>query len=994
MDLKKTWLIATFFLSSLAFAQDVTKGLKFEAIGPERGGRSTAVCGVHKDVNTYYMGSTGGGVWKTINQGASWQNISDGFFGGSIGSVAVAPSDDNVIYVGQGEESFRGNVSSGFGIWKSEDAGETWSFCGLKETRHITFIAVHPENPDIVYASAMGNLFKDSENRGLYKSINGGKTWKKVLFISNSAGCNEVSFDPHNARILYATTWRVRRTPYSFSSGGEGSGVWKSTDSGETWKELTTNKGLPQGVLGKMTIAPSAAKRNLLFLMVEHKTKGGLYKSEDGGKTWTVQNQEAKIRQRAWYFSRVYAHPKSANTVYIMNVRFQKSEDGGRTFKAVRTPHVDHHGLWINPVQPEFMIVANDGGGQVSTNGGASWSTYYNQQTMQFYRVSTDNNIPYRIYGAQQDNSTVRINSVTRSWEVTAGGESAHIAPDPNNSEIVYAGNYDGYLTRYNHDTRESRAINVWPDNPMGHGAEEMKYRFNWNFPLFFSVHDSSRLYAFSNHVHISNDGGSSWQILSPDLTRNEEAKLKSSGGPITQDNTGVEYYCTLFAGEESPTEEGVLYVGSDDGLLHITRDDGQTWTDITPSFLPKYVQINSIDASKVPGTCFVAATAYKSGDDKPYVLVTRDYGKSWKMITDGIEAGHFARVVRQDLINPDVLYCGTEHGFYISKNAGNSWEKFKSNLPIVPITDIALKNDALILATQGRSMWRLNNLEPFRNPQKLFVGQSSLHLVSGQQYDVHVFIEDSTKRYTLDFTSQEGKLLRTFSNQKGEDTLEMKLNKGWNSIAWNLREKGIDKPDDMILWWSRLTGPKVPPGKYAWTFKRDGQIIEKQDFTLLADPNSEASNEDYQAQYIFLNEVVDKVNEIHVALKEMKEISSQIKNLQKRQDMSNYPIIEALADSILVGLDSLQNDLYQTKNKSEQDPINYPIKLNNKLAHLNSLVGMGNYAPTKQAEQVKAELVKEVDDRLTFYQKDMMLLIERLNLLIRESDMPIIVRP
>ena len=994
MDLRNIWLASLLVLVELVSAQDKTKGLKFEAIGPERGGRSTAVCGVTDDVNTYYMGSTGGGVWKTINQGASWKNISDGFFGGSIGSVAVAPSDDNVIYVGQGEESFRGNVSSGFGMWKSVDAGESWTFMGLRNTRHITSVVVHPDNPDVVYASAMGNLFKDSEARGLYKSVDGGKNWKKVLYVSESAGCNEVRFDPFNPRILYATTWKVRRTPYSFSSGGEGSGVWKSTDSGETWKEITSNKGLPTGVLGKMTIAPSAAKRNLVYMMVEHKAKGGLYKSIDGGKTWSVVNQEAKIRQRSWYFSRVIAHPKIANVVYVMNVRFQKSDDGGHTFQAVRTPHVDHHGLWINPNQPEFMIVANDGGGQVSTNGGASWSTYYNQQTMQFYRVSTDNSIPHRIYGAQQDNSTVRINSVTKRWEVTAGGESAHIAPDPENPEIVYAGNYDGYLTRYNHDTRESRAINVWPDNPMGHGAEEMKYRFNWNFPLFFSVHDTTRLYAFSNHVHISNDGGSSWQILSPDLTRNEENKLKSSGGPITQDNTGVEYYCTLFAGEESPTEEGVLYVGSDDGLIHITKDDGQTWTDITPSIIPKYAQINSIDVSNEKGTCFVAATAYKSGDYTPYVLVTQDYGNTWKLITEGLGDEHFARVVRQDLVNRNVLYCGTEYGFYVSKNFGKTWEKIQLNLPLVPITDIALKNDELIVATQGRSMWRLNNLEPFRNPEELLVGATRLHLVGGQQYHLKLFVKDSTKRYTLDFLTENGKVLRTFSNQKGEDTLEMKLNTGWNDVSWNLREKGIDKPNGMILWWSRLAGPKVPPGNYTWTLQIEGGQVESQSFTLFSDPNSEASEEDYLKQYEFLREVVLKVNEIHEALDEMNQLKSQIKQLQKRQDIDEYPEVNSLADSILQRLDSLQNDLYQTKNKSEQDPINYPIKLNNKLAHLNSLVGMGNYAPTKQAILVKEELIEEVDERLTFYENDMMLLIERLNLLIRQSDMPIIVRP
>ncbi|MEZ4843868.1 MAG: hypothetical protein R3A43_06420 [Bacteroidia bacterium] len=561
--------------------------LEYRSLGPNRGGRSTAVVGDLKNRDLFYMGTTGGGVWKTENGGGSWKNISDGFFGGSIGSIAIAPSDDNVLYVGLGEETMRGNVSFNYGVWKSEDAGNTWQFSGIKNGRHITRLAVHPNNANIVFAAVLGDLYKDSDERGLYKTTDGGKTWGKVLFSNHAAGFNEVIIDPLNPRIVYASAWQVRRTPYDFSSGGDGSGLWKSTDGGETWHSLIKNEGFPQGVLGKITISASAAQKNLVFAMVEHKTKGGLYKSIDAGKTWKLVNDEGKIRQRAWYFSRVYCDTKNPEIVYTMNVRFEKSADGGKTFSAISTPHVDHHDLWIDPNDAARMITANDGGGQVSYNGGQSWSSCYNQPTEQFYRVTTDNHVPYRIYGAQQDNSTMRVNHISGHWESTAGGESAHIAVSPDNDELVFAGSYGGYLTMQNHKTGDSRAINVWPDNPIGYGAEGMKYRFQWNFPLFFSPHDGKKLYAFSNHVHVSYNQGESWEIISPDLTRNDSSKLVSSGGPITQDNTGVEYYCTIFAAAESTLEKDVLWVGSDDGLLHITRNGGKTWENITPKIYP-----------------------------------------------------------------------------------------------------------------------------------------------------------------------------------------------------------------------------------------------------------------------------------------------------------------------------------------------------------------------------------------------------------------------
>ncbi|MBT7529270.1 MAG: glycosyl hydrolase, partial [Flavobacteriaceae bacterium] len=645
--------------------------LEYRLIGPFRGGRSAAVTGVPNKPNLYYFGATGGGVWKTQDGGNKWENISDGFFGGSIGSVSVAKSDPNVIYVGGGEKTVRGNVSSGYGVWKSLDAGKTWKFSGLKNSRHIPRISIDPNNHDIVYAGVLGNIYKPSDERGLYKSVDGGKNWNKILFANEDSGVVDLIIDPTNSRIIYASTWNVRRTPYSLSSGGEGSALWKSEDSGNTWKEISLNKGFPDSTLGIIGVTVSPVNNEKVWAIVENKDKGGLYLSNDGGQSWKLINNERKLRQRAWYYTRVYADTQDENLVYVLNVRYHKSTDSGKSFKTYNAPHGDHHDLWISPEDPKRMIIGDDGGAQVSYDRGESWSTYMNQPTSQFYRVTTDNSFPYRIYAAQQDNSTIRINhrssnvSITESdWEPTAGGESAHIAVDPLNNEVIYGGSYDGFLTRVNHESGSVRAINVWPNNPMGHGAEGMKYRFQWNFPIIFSKHNPKKLYTFSNQGHVTENEGQSWDIISPDLTRNDPNKLKSSGGPITQDNTSVEYYCTIFAAQESPLKEGLIWVGSDDGLVHLTKNAGKTWDNITPKKMPEWMMINSIEPSAFDeGTCYIAGTKYKTGDFKPYIYKTTDFGKTWKKITNGINEEHFTRVVREDPENKNILYSGTETG-------------------------------------------------------------------------------------------------------------------------------------------------------------------------------------------------------------------------------------------------------------------------------------------------------------------------------------------
>lgn len=690
----------------------------FRSIGPFRGGRSAAVTGVRGKPMLYYQGAAGGGVWKTTDGGSSWGNISDGYFGGSVGAIEVAPSDPNIIYVGGGEVTVRGNVSHGYGMWKSYDGGQTWAQSGLPDSRRIPRIRVHPTDPDIVYAAVLGHLHGPNQERGVYRSRDGGTTWERILFASEEAGAVDLVIDPNNPRVLYASMWKINRTPYSLESGGEGSGIWKSTDGGDTWTEISQNKGLPKGPLGISGIAVSPVDSNRVWAIVEA-PEGGLFRSDDAGKNWKRINDERKLRQRAWYYTRVYAGPKNVDEVYVLNVRFWRSTDGGATFNSISTPHGDHHDLWIAPEDPDRMAIADDGGAQVSYSRGKTWSTYMNQPTAQFYRVTTDNHFPYRIYGAQQDNSTVRIlhrsdrGSIgERDWEPTAGGESGHIAPDPVNPDIVYGGSYGGFLTRIDHRTGERRNIHIWPDNPMGHGAGDGKFRFQWNFPIFFSQHHPGTLFAAGNVLFKTEDEGASWQQVSPDLTRNDSSKLGSSGGPITQDNTSVEYFCTIFAAVESLHEPDVIWAGSDDGLLHITRDGGKNWSNVTPPDMPEWMQINSIEPHPTEkGGLYVAGTRYKSDDFKPYLYKTTDYGATWTQINKGIDRKHFTRVIRADPVRQGLLFAGTESGLYVSVDDGENWTLFQCNLPVVPITDMTFKNDDLVVATQGRSFWVLDDL-------------------------------------------------------------------------------------------------------------------------------------------------------------------------------------------------------------------------------------------------------------------------------------------
>jgi photosystem II stability/assembly factor-like uncharacterized protein len=1005
------------------FSEQYYSATQWRMIGPFRGGRSAAVTGVSGKANLFYMGSTGGGVWRTTDAGNTWQNISDGFFGGSVGAVAVSEWDNNVIYVGNGEKTVRGNVSSGDGIWKSVNAGKTWTHMGLKNARHIPRVRIHPKNPDIVFAGVMGDLYTSSNDRGVYKSIDGGKTWNKKLFANKDAGIVDLIIDPNNPRVLYATTWNVRRTPYSLSSGGDGSALWKSTDEGETWTNISENKGLPSGIWGISGVTVSPVNSDIVWALIENK-KGGVYKSTDAGKTWRLINSERKLRQRAWYYTRLYADTQDENILYVLNVRYHKSTDGGKTYKTYNAPHGDHHDLWIAPEDNQRMIIGDDGGAQVSFDAGENWSTYMNQPTSQFYRVTTDNHFPYRIYGAQQDNSTIRIphrtngRYITQSdWESTAGGESAHIAVDPNNNDIVYGGSYGGLLTRRNHKTGETRAINVWPDDPMGHGAEDFKYRFQWNFPVLFSPNQKNKLYAASNHLHMTTNEGQSWQVISPDLTRNDPKTLGPSGGPITKDNTGVEYYGTIFAVAESKHENGLIYTGSDDGLVYVTKDEGKNWTNITPKKMPEWMMINCIEIDPFnKGGVYIVGTKYKTGDYKPYIYKSENYGKSWKQITNGIGLEDFTRAMRADPKRKGLLYAGTERGMYISFDDGKNWKPFQLNLPIVPITDLAIKNDNLIAATQGRSFWMIDDLTPLhqltsdalkenvilfkpQNSYRMGGGRGRTSKTAGTNHPggvaINYFVKEKGDKdvVSLSIYDNKNELIKTYSTKPNKKKKEEKLTvkDGNNIFYWNMMYPGAKRVRGMILWWASLSGPMALPGDYKVTLKV-GDVSKSQNFTILKNPVSETTLADAKAQFNFINDINKKMTEIHTALENVKKVRTQVKALKKSiKDKKKHKTMLDYADALVKDLTKVEETLYQTKSKSNQDPLNFPIRLNNKLAHLNSLTRIGSYAPTKQAIDFKNEITKEIDKELAKLYSMFDVRVKELNKKVKDSQIDLI---
>ncbi len=1044
-----------------AFDQNRLRGLEWRCIGPYRGGRVTAVTGVVGQRNVYYFGGTGSGIWKSQDNGASWQNVSDGQLGtGSVGAIAVAETDPNLIYVGMGEGCIRGNVSHGDGVYRSTDAGRTWKHVGLADSRQIPRIRIHPRDPDLVYVAALGHTFGPNRERGIFRSSDGGSTWKHVLFVNDSTGGCDLVIDPRNPRVLYATTWQAHRTPWKLESGGPGSALYKSTDGGDTWKKLT-GEGLPKGLWGRVGVAVSPADPDRVWAMIEAQ-EGGLYRSDDAGRTWRRTNEDRNLRQRAWYYTHVYADPANADVVYVLNVDFHRSKDGGRTFQAIDGPHGDWHDLWIDPRDPLRMVMGDDGGTSVSLDGGISWSGQETQPTAQFYHVITDDQFPYHVYGAQQDNSTVGIASRTRGfgigpndWFQVGGGECGYIAPKPGEPDVVYAGSYNGYLTRLDRRVRQQRNVNVYPENPMGWGAEGAKYRFQWTFPIVISPHDPNTVYAASNVLFKSTNEGQSWQAISPDLTRNDAAKLGPSGGPITKDNTSVEYYCTIFALAESKRAKGLLWAGTDDGLIQVSRDGGVHWTNVTPRSLPPWSMVSQIDPSPHdPATAYVAVNRYKLDDYQPYVFVTHDYGKSWRLASAGIPEGSFVRAVREDPVRKHLLYAGTETGVYFSIDDGARWRPLRMNLPgrmaegakpeeneskgalpIVPVTDLVVQGQDLVVATQGRSFWILDDVEPLRqmaaeapagaqlftpSPAVLFGGAVGTGAVgrnppNGAMIQYHLASEPKeNEEITLEFLDAAGKSIRKFSSkpksaEEGEESgpgggpggarREPKLpaRAGLNRFAWDMRHPEASRFKGMILWGGGLSGPTVVPGTYQARLTAGGASVTRS-FEVRKDPRLSTTPEDYKKRFDLHLAIRDKLTETHDAITRLRDVREQLKAVSERSRIasrdtaSRDTAIAAASRALVEKITSVEEALYQTKNKSSQDPLNYPIRLNNKLSNLVGVVNSADAAPTDQAIAVHREVTSRIDDELAKLRKLLGEDLVAFNRLVREREIPAVV--
>ncbi len=1040
--------------------------LRWREIGPYRGGRTVAVAGSTQRIWEYYMGTTGGGVFKTTDGGQSWTPVTDKYFGGTIGAIAVAPSNPNIVYVGGGEFPIRGNVSHGDGVWRSNDAGKTWAYLGLKETQQIARVRVHPTNPDIVWVAAQGKVWVADSARGVYKSTDGGKSWKKTLFRNDSTGAADLALDPANPNVLYAGLWQAGRTPWQLVSGGAGSGLFKSMDGGATWTELTRNPGLPRGLIGNVGISPSGARRGRVYAILEADS-GGVFKSDDAGATWMRTNDERKLRQRAWYYMKLHADPQDSNVVYVNNVGFHRSGDGGKTFRLIRTPHVDSHDLWIAPSDNKRMIEGNDGGANVSFNAGQSW-TDQDYATAQFYHVTTTNHFPYKVCGAQQDNSTVCGPSRKEGgidigdWQDAGGGESGYIAVRPDDPDIVFAGSYGGFLTRKDMTTGIERNIHPWPDNPMGHPAGALKYRFQWTFPIAVSPHDPKVVYAGANVLFRTPNEGQTWTAISPDLTRNDPTTLVPSGGPITKDQTSVEYYGTIFTIAESPALRGMIWTGSDDGVVQLTRDVGKTWSNVTPRDMARWTRVSMIEASRhAAGTAYVAANRYQLGDFRPYIWKTTNFGQSWTRADAGIAADEFVRVVREDPEHRGLLYAGTERGVWFSLDDGASWQKLELNLPPVPVHDLAVKEGDLVAGTHGRSFWILDDLSALRQADPAIAAKAA-HLyrprdvwrvswgggggggaaaASGNvtrprganpQSGAVVWynLRDAGKEVVLDFLDARGTMIRSFTSRQdslvatdslradaqrrarvdsirraGGDTTKaverrseetspeegprrpplpprVANKRGLNSFVWNLRHADASSFDEMILWAGSTQGPVTLPGTYRVRMKVDGEVVATDSFRVKKDPRTQATVADLREQFALLVKIRDRVTEANDAVKQIRSIRQQLDDREQRAGatgVSGAGVI-VLTKMLREAVSAIEDSIYQTKNRSNQDPLNYPIRLNNKIAALTGIVASTDARPTDQSYAVFNTLSMQLDIQLATLKRTLDTMVPRLN--------------
>lgn len=989
-------------------------GLQYRSVGFSRGGRSTAVAGVPGQPLVYYFGGTGGGVWKTTDAGNNWENVTDGSFGvGSIGAIAVAPSDPNVVYVGTGSTCPRGNISVGDGIYKSTDAGKTWEHIGLRNAGQIGRIRVHPHDADLVYVAALGHLFGSNPERGVFRSTDGGTTWKNVHFISERTGVVDLAMDPTNPRILMAAAWRAERKPWAMISGSEEGGIYRSADGGETWKKL--EGGLPDGLVGRSSVSISQANGDRAWALLEAEgDKGGVYRTDDGGESWERLNGDANLRQRPWYYTHIYADPKDEDTVYAHNTRFYKSIDGGRTFdQQIQTPHGDNHNLWLNPNDPRNMINANDGGATVSFDGGDSWSTQNNQLTAQIYRVFVDDQWPYRIYASQQDNSTISVPSRARSsvapdWYDVGGCESGHIAVDPRDPDLVYAGCYGGQITRIHRGTGERRQILHYPQLQLGQAARDLKYRFQWNAPIRLSPHDPDILYHASQVVHMSKDEGQSWTVISPDLTTNNPEHQDYAGGPITYDNTGVEVYDTVFAFEESPHTQGLMWAGTDDGRIHLSRNAGTSWSEITPAAMPEGGTVNVIELSAHDaGGAFVAVYRYRENDFRPYIFRTDDYGASWELLTDGangVPNTHFVRAIREDPDRKGLLYAGTEFGMYVSFDDGRHWQPFQLNLPVAPITDLRVHRKDLVVSTQGRSLWVLDDLSPLHQITDevttasawLFAPRAAYRGASLGDATFTYYLPDETDdALKLEILDGSGKVLRTFvsGEDEGEDDAPaLPAKAGVNRFQWDLREEAPEIPEGVVHW-GQAPGMPVVPGRYQGRLSR-GDWTETRPFDVLADPRSSTTIAQLREQYDFGKRIASDIDALFETLTNLRDVRRQSEEIEERMEkagVENAEVSRAMK-ALNEKLVELEEGTTQVKSKSSQDPINFPPRIDNQLTNLYQYVVNADYQPTAGAYERFGDLKPELEALSSRFQEIVSSDLAELNRLVSGLALPPIV--
>lgn len=1000
------------------------KTMKWRCIGPYRGGRVDTVAGVKDQPLVYYFGAVAGGVWKTEDAGLSWKPISGDYFKtSSVGAIAVSDSDPNVIYVGMGESSLRNDISHGDGVYKSEDAGKTWKHIGLDNSRHIRRIRIHPQNSDIVYVAVLGHVYAPSKDTGIYRSKDGGKTWEKVLYIDENTGAIDLALDVTNPRILYATTWQIKITPWGFYSGGPGSGLYKTTDGGDTWLALT--EGLPKSTKGKIGVAVSPVNPDRVWALIEAED-GGLFRSEDGGKTWRLVCNDSAIRDRHYYYTHIYADTQNAETVYIMVSPFLKSVDGGKTFQSFEVPHGDNQDLWIAPEDNQRMINGNDGGANVSFNGGKSWTGQDNQPTAQLYHVACDNQFLYRVYGAQQDNTTISVPSrgiissrgIVDMYTV-AGGESGYVVIHPKDSNITYGGSYWGRMSRYDHLTKETRDISPWPEFPAGQFPYQVKYRFNWTFPIALSPFDPNTIYAGSNVLFKSTDEGYTWKIISPDLTRNDKSKQ--------QDGILEQIYCTIFAVVESPLQRDLLWVGSDDGLVHFTADGGKNWQNVTPKEMPQWSRVSIIEASPHDAaTAYLAVNRFDLDDLKPYIYKTKDYGKTWKLITYGIQGDDFVRVVREDPKRRGLLYAGTETGVYVSFDEGENWQSLRLNLPVVPVHDLTIKADDLVSATHGLSFWILDDLTPLHQltdevvSSKLYLFKPrDTYRAQGFGVSVNYFLKDKPEgEVTLEFLDAEGKVIKSFKSVKEaqEEIPEeaemrgsrgrsgqrnLKAEAGMNSLEWDMRYPDAREiKGSNFLHGGNLRGPLAVPGTYQVRLTVGGQSLIKS-FEIKRDPRISTSAEDFQKQFDFLIKTRDKLSVTHDAVNQILDMMEELRATDMRvKDLENGKIISEEVKKLQEKLTSIQNELYAPRVKSGEDyefllftslTWRDSLKLNNRIANVQSVVAGAEIKPPDQCHEDFNELSAKLDIQFAKLREIIEKDIPAFNKLVKERDVPAI---